>query len=752
MIRRKIKIKGVVQGVGFRPFVYRLAQRYNLTGYVRNTTDGVDIEVEGVRARLDRFIADLKSQRPPAARIDHIGARIVKPRRSRRFLIRESRHAGGFTEISADIATCHACRREMYEPADRRYRYPFINCTNCGPRYSIIIETPYDRQRTSMRTFAMCPACSREFSLVTDRRFHAQPDCCPECGPRFELRSRDGGVLTAEPVYRAARLLKKGCIVAIKGIGGFHIACDATNPRVVTRLRRLKHRPAKPFALMANMRDITKIARCGEEEKKMLMTPAAPIVLLEKKGSIIADGVAPQNPYYGVMLPYAPVHYMLLESMPYLVMTSGNIQDEPIITDDRALREKLGHIVSFSLTHNRPIQNRCDDSVGFQVPGKGFTLMRRSRGYAPAPITMPVPVRPTLGVGPLLKNTFTLGRGHDAYVSPHIGDLDNLETAEHFTDTVKKYTRWFRIHPELIVHDLHPDYLSTKMARAMPGKKVAVQHHVAHITACLGEHMISSDAIGITFDGTGFGTDGMIWGGEFFIGSIRGLKRIAHLEYLPLPGGEASIKRPYRIAIAYVHALLGRSLKSLPRRALPFVIGDRENATIMRMITRQRNTVRTSSMGRLFDCVSALLGITREISYEAEAAINLEHCARTSVRSRYGYEIDEGDPGIIRVAAIIDGVIRDCARGIDPGTISAKFHNTVADFSLAMVKKVSRIYNVNKVCLSGGVFQNRYLLGKMLSVLENAGFRVFMHRQLPPNDGCISYGQVIAGNGMAEDT
>ncbi|UCC11904.1 MAG: carbamoyltransferase HypF, partial [candidate division WOR-3 bacterium] len=465
-----------------------------------------------------------------------------------------------------------------------------------------------------------------------------------------------------------------------------------------------------------------------------------------KKGSIIAESVAPQNPYFGIMLPYAPVHYILLEHVPYLVMTSGNIQDEPIVIDDRTMEQRLRHIVSYSLTHNRAIHNRCDDSVGFYVKGKGFSLMRRSRGYAPAPIRTPVAVRPTLGVGPLLKNTFTLARGNDAYVSPHIGDLDNLETLEYFTGLVERYTRWFKIQPELIVHDMHPDYLSTKLARKMSGKKIAIQHHVAHVLSCLGEYKIEDNAIGITFDGTGFGSDGKIWGGEFFVGNMRRVHRIAHLEYLPLPGGESSIRKPYRIAVAYVTTLLNRSIKSLPGRALPFRVSPREIATILRMCKDQRNLVYTSSMGRLFDCVSALLGITKQITYEAEAAINLEHCARTAIRSIYPYDIEEGDPFIIRVGAVVDGVIRDLARGLDTGTIAARFHNTIVRFSLEMVKKVSRIYGVKNVCLSGGVFQNRYLLERMLFVLENAGYRVFMHRKLPTNDGCISYGQVIGGN------
>lgn len=752
MKRKKIKIKGVVQGVGFRPFVYRLAQRHRLSGYVRNSTDGVEIEIQGQSTNIDRFVAGLENEKPPAARIDLIQMRSIRPRRTVRFVIRESKHSAGFTEISPDIATCRACRAEMYEPTDRRYGYPFINCTNCGPRYSIIIDTPYDRARTSMQEFRMCPDCAREFSHVTDRRFHAQPDCCWVCGPHYILRSRRGVVRTKEPIRRAAALMKKGHIVAIKGIGGFHIACDATASRVVKKLRRLKHRPAKPFALMVNLRDVRKIARLGPEEKNILTSPAAPIVLLEKKGTIITDAVAPQNPYYGVMLPYAPVHYMLLEHIPYLVMTSANIQDEPIVIDDDTVDAKLGRIVSFSLTHDRKIQNRCDDSVGFSLHKRGLSLMRRSRGYAPAPIRAPVSVRPTLGVGPLLKNTFTLARAHDAYVSPHIGDLDNLETRTYFMGLIQKYTRWFKIEPELIVHDLHPDYLSTKLALTMPGKKIGVQHHIAHVLSCLGEHMIHDDAVGITFDGTGYGQDGKIWGGEFFIGNIHRQKRIAHLEYLPLPGGESSIKKPYRIAIAYLYTVLNRSTKSLPKRALPFAISNQEHAAIIRMLKTQHNLAYTSSMGRLFDCVSALLGITREITYEAEAAINLEHCARTTVRGGYPFVIEEGDPYIIRIGAVLDGVIRDLARGIDPGTISARFHNTVAHVSLEIVNKVSRIYDVNKVCLSGGVFQNRYLLLKMLSVLEEAGFRVYIHEKLPTNDGCISYGQIIAGNVLAQET
>jgi len=735
---QRIKIRGIVQGVGFRPFVFRLARSLHLNGFVRNTTDGVEIEIEGKNEDIRRFTEALRSKKPPAARIDDISFVDIKSTGHKEFIIRESRTSEGFTQISPDIATCPDCIAEMNAPDDRRHAFPFINCTNCGPRYSIITQTPYDRTRTSMRNFKMCHDCGREFHDITDRRFHAQPDCCQVCGPSYRLYAITGAKInTDDPISETAELIRKGNIVAIKGIGGFHIACDAQNCEAVARLRRLKNRPTKPLAVMARPDSVDKLVHINDDEKKMLSSPIAPIILFAKRDGMVCENIAPKNPYLGVMYPYAPIHYLLVKKIPYLVMTSANIQDEPVVKSADRVIEKLSSLVSFYLDHDRNIENRCDDSVGYFIPKRGFSIIRRSRGYTPVPVEMPIPVRPTLAVGPFLKNTFTLTRNREAYISPHIGDLDNLETMQFFEEMVKKFTRWFRIDPELIVHDLHPDYLSTKIAQEIPGVKKGIQHHIAHFVSCLGENHAVDKSIGMIFDGTGYGLDSKIWGGEFFIGDLEDQQRAAHLEYLPLPGGESSIKKPYRIAIAYAYTLLQERLRIAP---------EDETKIIHKMIDMERNVVYTSSMGRLFDCVSAMLGVTTEITYEAEAAINLEHVADHSVKDHYPYTIRDTEPAVVEIKDTLRAIRADTRAGLSPTIISAKFHHTIAEFSYEVANRLRRIHNLDTVCLSGGVFQNRYLLTLMIERLERGGFKVYTHRQLPNNDGCISYGQAIAAN------
>ncbi|MEO0215894.1 MAG: carbamoyltransferase HypF [candidate division WOR-3 bacterium] len=753
MTRIRVQVRGIVQGVGFRPFVYRLAKNLRLVGFVRNTSFGLEIEVEGALWKLKEFLKRLSSQRPQASIIEGVKVKKIPVKKEKDFIIKQSRPAKGFTQISPDIATCKDCLMEFFNPRDRRYRFPFINCTNCGPRYSIIHNTPYDRKQTSMEKFRMCPDCKEEFEDVRNRRFHAQPDCCFVCGPQFSLYRVDGKqIKTSDPIAKAIDLLHKGEIIAIKGIGGFHIACDATNCSTIKKLRILKNRPTKPFAIMARYTDIKKIASPFREELSILRSPIAPIMLLKKRDRVVCEEVAPKNPYLGVMLPYAPIHYLLLEGIPYLVMTSANIADEPLVKDDEEVRKKLKKIVSFYLTHNRDIVNRCDDSVGFYLAKRGFSIIRRSRGYVPVPVELPFKVRPTLAVGPYLKNTFTLADKNYAYVSPHIGDLDNIETLNFFNEMVEKYKKWFKIEPELIIHDLHPDYLSTKIALEIAKgeslKVKGVQHHIAHIVSCLGENRIYDRVIGIAFDGTGFGLDGKIWGSEFFVGDIKELKRVAHLEYLPLPGGEESIRKPYRIAIAYLYKLFGKELirqdfiKNLQLKSF-----SKEIDTIIKMIDRNYNLAFTSSMGRLFDCVSAMLGITQEITYEAEAAINLEYIAKKGIKDYYPYIITmESDEFVIYIRPILEGILNDIKKEVDRGIISAKFHNTIVQFSLAIAIKLRRIYSVKKIILSGGVFQNRYLLNLMIDALEKNNFQVYTHHRLPTNDGCISYGQVIHGN------
>jgi hydrogenase maturation protein HypF len=742
--RKCISVRGIVQGVGFRPFVYRAAHGLGLAGFVRNTTEGVEIEVEGEERRIDRFLSMVQDKKPRAAVIDTFDIRSVKPRNTKRFVIRKSARRDGFTHIAPDIATCEDCYRELYDPEDRRYRYPFVNCTNCGPRYSIIRETPYDRVQTSMASFTMCERCAHEFRDVFDRRFHAQPDCCSQCGPAFVLyelkHMRQSSV---DPVINAGRLLRRGSVIAIKGTGGFHIACDATNTQTIRRLRRAKKRPTKPLAIMCTLERARTVAYISDSEEGCLSSPIAPIVVLRKKGSRISNAVAPHNPYIGIMLPYLPVHYLLLETVPFLVMTSGNVQDEPIARNLAEVKAKLGSMVTHVLTHDRSIENRCDDSVGFVFPNRGFSIIRRSRGYVPSPLELPDTVVPMLALGPELKNTFVLASGREAYMSPHIGDLDNLETLEFFKEMIIKYQRWFRIDPVCIAHDLHPDYLSTRIASDYALPLTPVQHHVAHIMSCLGEHGIHERAIGIAFDGTGYGLDGRVWGGEFFVGDLIEQQRVAHLEYLPLPGGDSSIRRPYRIAIAYAAVLCGRTFK-------PKGVSRSEVRSVLTMLKDHRHAIETSSMGRLFDCVAGMIGLVREITYEAEGAIDLEYCAAPRVSGSYRYALIEGEPLRISVAPIIEGILADLEKGVVRSTIAAKFHNTIVRFSLEVVRRLSTLYKIKLVCLSGGVFQNRRLLTHLVQELERAGFTAYTHRRLPTNDGCISYGQVIYANASFE--
>ncbi|OGC43453.1 carbamoyltransferase HypF [candidate division WOR-3 bacterium RBG_13_43_14] len=737
--RRKVIISGVVQGVGFRPFIYRLANDRGLTGFIRNTSKGVDIEVEGSADKIRIFLTDVRTRKPVAANIYAIRQHKIRLIYDKGFRIVSSRIEKGFTQISPDIATCSACYSEFMDRKDRRYLYPFINCTNCGPRYSIIINTPYDRRSTSMKEFEMCPQCQHEFEDVDDRRFHAQPDCCELCGPQYSLFTSKNRLVNGDPIKNTIRLLKKGEIIAIKGIGGFHIACDARQGKTIERLRKLKNRPTKPFAIMVGDSNRDQVAYISRAEHSRLLSPPAPILLLRKKPhNPVNRAVAPNNPYIGIIAPYVPMHYMLLDQVPFFLMTSANRADEPIAFSREQVMANLSGIVSFCLDHDRDIENRCDDSVGYVASDKKFMIIRRSRGLAPAPLTIPFQVKPSLGVGPFLKNTFTLANKSEAYMSPHIGDLDNLETMVFYKEMTQKYQRWFKIEPELIVHDMHPEYLSTKIANDLPGKKIAVQHHVAHIAAVLAENSVNDKVIGIAYDGTGYGEDGRIWGGEFFAGTIRNLKRAAHLRYLPLPGGEVSIIKPYRIAIAYYYKLLGQKIGRNKWRT--------EARSIWNMIDKNIGLVETSSMGRLFDCVAGLIGVTEEITYEAEAAINLEYMTKKGVKTFYQYAIEDNDIMIIDPSKILKGILYDLKKGIDPGVISAKFHNTVTEFTLDMVQRLAGKYSTDKICLSGGVFQNRYLLERIIDRIRTAGFKVYLHQNLPTNDGCISYGQVVYGN------
>ena len=752
-----ISVRGIVQGVGFRPFVYGLAIKYNLKGWVCNTSEDVKIEVEGEAAAIKQFEMELQTKAPPLAHIEGVTINYHPPLGYKSFEIRHSQALEGkYQLISPDVATCQPCLSELLDPEDRRYRYPFTNCTNCGPRFTIIEDMPYDRPKTTMHSFQMCPQCQAEYDNPLDRRFHAQPNACPKCGPEVELVDNQGNRVTeSNPIAAASQFLKEGKIVAIKGLGGFLLASDATNDKVVRKLRQRKKRSSKPFAIMVT--DIAEAKRhcyVSPQEEKLLTSPQSPIVLMRwKEDSSVSQEVAPNLEYLGIMLPYTPLHHVLLRDtgLP-LVMTSGNLSEEPIAKDnDEALR-RLSQIADYFLIHNRDIYSRYDDSVAI-VEKDTSQLMRRARSYAPYPLHLTFEARQVLACGAEEKNTFCLTKDNYAFLSQHIGDMENMETLEHFDSTISLYQRLFRIEPEIIAHDLHPDYLATKYAQELGEfgiKLVPVQHHHAHIASCMADNGLDAPVIGVAFDGTGMGADGNIWGGEFLIADCRNFSRVGHLEYLPLPGGDAAIKRPCRTAISYILTLLGENTLN---QELPLAreVNEIEIETIKRQIERKINSPLTSSMGRLFDAISALLGIRSEIDYEGQAAIELEMAAHekdyANAQENYSYHIVE-DKGIriVQLRDLLSAVIEDLHQGIPKGRISVKFHNTMAQMTNEMCHLIANETGISQVALSGGVFQNRLLSTKTVELLESSGFQVFTHKQVPCNDGGISLGQAVIAN------
>ena len=752
----RISVRGIVQGVGFRPFVYGLATRHNLKGWVCNTSEDVRIEVEGEARAVEQFLAELKTSAPPLAHIEDITTSYHPPAGYKKFEIRPSvAQEGKYQLISPDVATCPACLTELINPDDRRYRYPFTNCTNCGPRFTIIADMPYDRPKTTMRHFQMCPRCQAEYDNPLNRRFHAQPNACPECGPRVELvDARGKAVPCPDAIAAASQLLKEGKIVAVKGLGGFLLACDATSETAVSALRERKKRPSKPFAIMVT--DIVEANRhcyVSPQEEKLLTSPQSPIVLLKwREGSPVSPGVAPGLRYLGVMLPYTPLHHILLRDSDLpLVMTSGNLSEEPIARDNDEALSRLSRIADYFLVHNRDIYSRYDDSVAM-VEGGTSQLVRRARSYAPYPVHLPFTARQVLGCGAEMKSTFCLTRDDHAFLSQHIGDLENAETLEHFNNTVSLYKRLFHIEPEIIAADIHPDYLSTRYAQERAGggiKLVAVQHHHAHIVSCMVDNGVEKPVIGVSFDGTGMGDDGHIWGGEFLVADYRGFTRMGHLEYLPLPGGDAAIKRPYRTATGYILSLLGEAALNdfAGRPQSAFIASKLETEIIARQIERKLNTPLTSSMGRLFDAVSALAGIRDEIDYEGQAAVELEMAAyNEDLKDNQGYPcpiIAKGEMKIVLLADLLTAITEELTRGVSAGKISLKFHNTIARMTAEMCRQLADETGIDRVALSGGVFQNRLLLRKTVKLLEDSGFQVFTHRQVPCNDGGISLGQAV---------
>ncbi len=762
MERRVISIGGVVQGVGFRPFVYSLATRLELSGFVRNVVGGVSIEVEGEVRALDAFLAELATNSPPLAHIDTL---IWEPQPrwgDSSFQILPSDGAGsGPIFIAPDVATCADCLADLFNPTDRRYRYPFLNCTNCGPRLTIVTGAPYDRSRTTMAAFPMCPACREEYDNPADRRFHAQPTCCPDCGPRLQLLDALGQPIpTADPLARFAAALRAGRIGALKGLGGYHLACDAQSAMAVAELRRRKHRDEKPFALMvANSAAIDDYCAVQPAERELLESPRRPIVLLHRsRRDWVAAEVAPGSAFLGVMLPYTPLHHLLLREMDGtpLVMTSGNRSDEPIAYEDSDALHRLAGIADLFLTHDRPIHLRCDDSVTRIVAGVERPL-RRSRGYAPQAIPLSVACQtPILAVGGQLKGTFALGRGRQAIVSHHLGDLDQYDAFRAFVKDVALYEDLFGIRPAIIAHDLHPDYASTRYARERADgvELVAVQHHHAHMASCMAENGLSEPVIGVAFDGTGYGTDGAIWGGEFLIGGYRQFHRAGHLRYVGMPGGDAAIREPWRMALAHLldaAATVARLESRIPALAL------RAARTILE---RRFNTPWTSSAGRLFDAVASLAEVRDRVSFEGQAAVELEwRAGETAANGDYPFDVEEtgsDDPAgatlVVDTRPLIRAIAADAARGGETDRIASRFHSTMAGLIATVCDRLRRATGLSAVVLSGGVFLNARLTREATGRLSALGFRVYNHRLVPPNDGGLSLGQLaIAAHGTKHD-
>ena len=753
----KIGVRGVVQGVGFRPFVYRLAHDYNLRGWVRNTSGSVEIEIEGDEESLENFLINLEAKAPPAARIERVEATFYPPNGYAEFQILPSlSQEGKYQLVSPDIATCEDCRKEIFCPTDHRFGYPFTNCTNCGPRFTIIKDIPYDRSKTTMHKFEMCPECQQEYDNPLDRRFHAQPNACPKCGPGLKLVNSNGNPIEGNDVIKAAgQLLKAGKILALKGLGGFQLACDATNEEAVNLLRNRKRRPAKPLAVMvATLEDVEKHCLVSPEERRLLQSPECPIVLLKWKhsSSNISPAIAPNLKYLGVMLPYTPLHHLLLREVGLpLVMTSGNLSEEPIAKDNDEALTRLRGIADYFLLHNRDISGRYDDSV-YMVEDTPQAI-RRARGYAPYPIFLPFKSKQILACGAELKNTFCLTKDEHAFLSQHIGDMENEETLEHFENTIELYKTLFRIKPEIVAYDMHPEYLSTKYAFQVASEQgfslVPVQHHHAHIVSCLAENEVDGPVIGVAFDGTGYGTDGTIWGGEFLLADWRSFRRVGHLEYVPLPGGEAAIKKPYRMALSYLYTLLGENFSF---EGLTFSkLNPTELEIIKQQLKRRINSPLTSSAGRLFDAVSALAGVREEIDYEAQAVIELEMIAPNEVdefeSNLYPFSIVEHQGmRVVKLGELFSTVVQDVKNQVPVPIISLKFHNTVAQIIARMCKLIARESGITQVVLSGGVFQNRLLLKLATTALQGEDFRVLTHHLVPCNDGGISLGQAVIAN------
>lgn len=751
--RARIAVTGRVQGVGFRPTVYQYATELGLSGFVQNTPTGVLAEVQGEGPAVSVFLERLRASPPKEARVGQFLVEDVPLGPNGGFAIRPSRRSGDLVVgFPPDLATCEACTRELLDPHDRRFRYPFINCTNCGPRFTIVRELPYDREKTSMASFDLCPACRAEFEDPVDRRFDAQPNACPECGPSLALLAADGWEVQADPLRETARLLREGRIVALKSLGGYHLACDARSDDVVRRLRERKGRPAKPFAVMfQSLDELGRSCEVSDREAAELTSSAAPVVILKRRrDAALSALISPDTGDIGAFLPYTPLHHLLLAEISPLVMTSGNLSEEPIARDEEELKRILGRVADHALVHNRPIVRRCDDSVLRLVRGQRL-FYRRSRGFVPAQVDLPLDGPPVLACGAELKNTFCVTRGRQAFVSQHIGDLVEYPAYRFYGESIDDLLRLLQVKPGVVAHDLHPDYESTRFAGAYPAEmKVAVQHHHAHIASCMAEHGLTEPVIGVALDGAGYGPDGTIWGGEFLVADLRDSRRAGCFKHYRMPGGEEAIRHPARMAFSVLLAEFGEQADALATRLLPAITAA-ERGILSQLIQSGAHAPLTSSAGRLFDAVSALLGLCDTISYEGQAAIRLQTAAGEGSQSAYPFEIEAvTKESVLSFGPAVRAMVEDTLAGADKGGIAAKFHRTVSQGVAGMCAALSEREGLRKVVLSGGVFQNDLLLRMATGELKERGFEVYSHRLVPPNDGGIALGQAAVALARAE--
>ena len=737
---KEIKVKGLVQGVGFRPFIYRLAYQYNVLGWVENRNDGVIIHAEANIENISRFLKAIKTDAPAASNIFKLSATLIEPENFQDFkIVKSSNTSDSITDISPDIAVCDACLHDLKTQA-HRIEYPFINCTNCGPRFSIIRDLPYDREKTTMKPFVMCDTCHSEYVDVLDRRFHAQPVACNTCGPEYCLHEGEIEIHDYSRILsRCVDLLRNGKIIAIKGVGGFQLACDATNEQAVNELRLRKLREGKPFAVMfANLQTLKEYTLLSDVEEKVISSWRRPIVLVESSKKL-ASGVSVGFHTVGAMLPYMPFHYQLFEqlNLPAIVLTSGNISDEPIVIDNEKAEAQLSKIADAILDYNREIYNRTDDSVCV-VMNNRERLIRRSRGYVPEPINLHLNVDGIVAMGAELVNCFCVGKGQQAILSQHIGDLKNLETLEFFEESYHRFLSLFRVKPALLVHDMHPDYLSTRMAYDLPVKTLAVQHHHAHIASCMAEFNLDEKVIGVSMDGTGLGDDGNIWGGEFFICDLEAYRRYTHFHYMPLPGGDRVTKQPWRSAVSLLYQVYGRDFLDLD---IPFLqqLDHQKAEFLVRAIDKNLNCPLSSSAGRLFDAVAALLTICSETSFHAEAPMRLEAVADPQEAGAYPFDL--GKP--ISFKPTIEAIVEDIQEGEGIDVIAARFHLTLVNVIFAVANEIRKETGIDKIVLSGGTFQNKYLLERVEIKLLLDGFKVFTQGKVPSNDGGLALGQLV---------